>query len=92
MKHYAILVAICCLTGCIHYQPNEPLKTVVMGKVTMPVRLYKTAEVNIRFYAQNNGRLLLINYSTVWIYCSLLLLLLFLKSTKLSKKFIYRQR
>lgn len=61
MKHYAILIAIGCLTGCIHYQPNDPLPTLVAGKVTMPVRLYKTAEVNIRFYAQNNGRLLLIN-------------------------------
>lgn len=61
MKHYAILIAIGCLTGCIHYQPNDPLPTIVTGKVTMPVRLYKTAEVNLRFYAQNNGRLLLIN-------------------------------
>lgn len=61
MKHYTILVALCCLTGCIHYQPNVPLQAVVTGKVTLPVRLYKTAEVNIRFYAQNNGRLLLIN-------------------------------
>lgn len=62
MKHYAILVALCCLNGCIHYQPNDPLQKVVTGKVTMPVRLYKTAEVNIRFYAQTNGRLLLINH------------------------------
>lgn len=55
-----MLVAIWYLTGCIHYQANDPLQAVVTGKVTMLVRLYKTADVNIRFYSQDNGWLLLL--------------------------------